>query len=98
MRKKADLGKFLKELDREELAEEIKKLYEKFEAVRTYYQIDLTGDITPYLEAAKKKITGIFYLKGGKARRPKASRLNAVIRDFEQLSIYKEDLVDLILF
>jgi hypothetical protein len=98
MKKRVDLGKFLNELEKEELIEEIKKLHAKFEVVRTYYQIDLTGDTTPYLEAARKKIHGIFYLKGGKPRRPKASRLNKVIKEFEQLSIYKDDLIGLLLF
>jgi hypothetical protein len=98
MARKNALGKLLQELDKEELIAEIEKICDKFEVVRDYFHIDLTGDTSAYVAQTKKKIEGQFYTAAGKARRPKASRLNKIIADFEILSIYKEDLVQLHLF
>ncbi|XZF13313.1 DUF6155 family protein [Chitinophagaceae bacterium MMS25-I14] len=98
MRKKTSLNLLLQELTKEELIEEIEKICDRFEIVKDYFRIDLTGDTAPYVEAAKKKITGQFHTSRGNPRRPKASRLNKIISDFEILSIYSEDIIQLLLF
>lgn len=98
MRRKTDLNKLLRELDKEELIAEIEKICDKFEVVKDYFQIDLTGDTAQHVAQAKKKISAQFYTKEGKPRNAKPSRLNKIIADFELLSIYKEDIIQLLLF
>ena len=98
MAKKNALTKLLQELDKEELIAEIEKICDKFDVVRDYFHIDLTGDTGTYVAQAKKKIEAQFYTREGKPRRPKASRLNKIIADFEVLSIYTEDTIQLLLF
>jgi hypothetical protein len=97
MAKKTSLLKFLNELEKEELVEEIEKLCAKFDVVKKYFEIELSGDTTRYVTAAKKEIARQFYFTNGNARsNPKASRLNAIVKEFEQVSIYKEDIIELL--
>ena len=89
----------LAELDKEDLIAEIEKLCDKFDVVSSYFEIELSGDITPYLERAKKDIHAQFYTsKGGLRKKPKASNLNNIIKDFAQLSIYNEDVATLMVY
>lgn len=88
----------LEELDKEELIAEIEKLCAKFEVVRTYFEVELSGDASKPLEKAKKEIDKQLYTSAGAPKNPKASRLNNIVRDFEQISIYKEDVIVLILY
>jgi len=99
MAKKTSLLKFLNELEKEELIEEIEKLCAKFEIVKKYFEIELSGDATRFVVNAKKEIHKQFYFSGGGLRgNPKASRLNAILKEFEKVSIYKEDIIDLLLY
>ncbi len=98
MKKKSNLNKLLQELTKEELIAEIEKICDKFEVVKDYFQIDLTGDTAAYVAQTRKKIEGQFHTSKGKKRNPKASRLNKIITDFEVISIYKEDIITLLLF
>jgi hypothetical protein len=94
----AAFNRFVSELEREELMEELQKLYARFEPVRQYYHIELSGDASYYLNRAKQQIRGMFYTKEGRPKRPKASKLNDAVREFEKLSIYSADLVELLAF
>lgn len=96
-KRKSNLQKLLEELDKEELILEIEKLCAKFEVVKTYFEVELSGDASKQLEKAKKEIDKQFFTSAGKARNPKASRFNKIIRDFEQISIYKEDIIILMI-
>jgi|GEM_PF-5220206 hypothetical protein len=98
MKRKSNLTKLLQELTKEELIDEIEKICDKFEVVKDYFQIDLTGDTSAYVEQVRKKIAGQFHTAKGKRRNPKASRLNKIITDFEIISIYKEDIISLLLY
>ena len=98
MAKKTSILKFLNELEKEELIEEIEKLCARFDVVKKYFEIELSGDATRYVETAKKDIAKQFYFSNGNPRnRPKASRLNAILKDFERVSIYKGDVIELLL-
>src|ERR1700712_4887143 len=97
MAKKTSILKFLNELDKEELIEEIEKLCTKFDVVKKYFEIELSGDASRYLETAKKEITRQFITsKGAWRKNPKASRLNLITKEFEQVSIYKTDIIELL--
>ena len=98
MAKKTSILKFLNELEKEELIEEIEKLCTKFDVVKKYFEIELSGDASRYVETAKKDIHKQFYFSNGNPRnRPKASKLNAILKEFERVSIYKGDVIELLL-
>jgi len=88
----------LEELNKEELIAEIEKICTKFEVVKQYFEIELSGDAGKYLQKAKKDIDKQFFTSAGASRNAKASRLNTITKAFEQISIYKEDVIELILY
>lgn len=97
MPRPTSLLRFLSELEKEELIEEIEKLCAKFEVVKKYFDVELSGDTGRYLAAAKKDITRQFQTsKGDWRKNPKASRLNAITKEFELISIYKTDVLELL--
>ncbi len=99
MARKTSLLKFINELEKEELIAEIEKLCQKFDVVKKYFEIELSGDATRYVTAAKKEIDRQFYFTNGNLRgNPKASKLNSILKEFERVSIYKEDMIDLLLY
>lgn len=99
MAKKTTLLKYLNQLEKEDLIAEIEKLCQKFEVVKKYFDIEVNGDTSRYVNAAKREIERQFVTATGSLRRnPKASNLNAIIKDFERLSIYKEDVIELMIF
>jgi len=98
VKRKTNIQKLLEELEKEELIAEIEKLCTKFEVVRTYFEVELSGDASKQLEKAKKAIDKQLYTSAGSPKNPKASRMNNIVRDFEQISIYKEDVIQLLLY
>ena len=97
MAKQTSLLRFLNELEKEDLIEEIEKLCTKFEVVKKYFDIELSGDASRYLETAKKDISRQFLSSKKEWRKnPKASRLNLLTKEFEQVSIYKTDVIELL--
>ena len=97
MASKKDLTKFLSELNKDELIKEIQKLYNKFPIVKTYFEVELSGDTSSLLDKAKEQIKNEFYPKRGEAK-ARSSILKKVIDDFIKVSIYPKDIVELHLF
>ena len=97
MASKKELSKFLNELSKEELIKEFEKLYGKFKEVKTYYNIELSGNTTELLKAAKELIKNQYFPKRGYGN-PKASVIKKVMDDFAKVSIYPKDLINLNLF
>jgi len=97
MASKKDLTKFLNDLSKEELIKEFEKLYQKFKEVKTFYDIELSGDTTAIVNDVKKKIKNEYMPdKGyGKARSSVAKKL---VDDFAKVSIYPKDLVEVNLY
>jgi hypothetical protein len=97
MASKKDLTKFLNDLSKEELIKEFEKLYQKFKEVKTFYDIELSGDTTAIVNEVKKKIKNEYMPDRGfgKAR---SSVVKKLIDDFEKVSIYPKDLVEVNLY
>jgi hypothetical protein len=97
MASKKEFKKFLSELSKEELVKEIEKLCSKFPLVKTFYDVELSGDTAKLLSEAKRKIENEYFpLRGfGKAR---SGEVKKIIDDFAKVSIYPKDLIDLYLF
>lgn len=94
---KTALNKYLKDLDKKALEAEIKKLYSKFSNVQQYYNMELSQDTTAILNEYKEKIRQEYFPKRGygKARNGVSRK---VVTDFKKISIFKSDLIELILF
>jgi hypothetical protein len=94
---KKELKKFLNDLSKDELIKEFEKLYSKFPQVKTYYDIDLSGDTSLLLSEAKRKIENEYFPSRGfgKAR---SGEVKKIIDDFSKVSIYPKDVIDLYLF
>jgi len=94
---KRELNKYLKELTKKELEAEIKKLYTKFKAVKNFYDMELSQDTAVILEQFKQRIQKEYLpIRGfGRASNRESKK---VITEFKKICVFKEDLIDLILF
>ena len=73
---KRDLKKYLKELDKIQLEEQILELYEKFSPVKIYYDFVFNPKEETLLKECKIKISNEYFPQrtSGKPRRPKLRR------------------------
>ena len=94
---KSQLNKYLKEMNKVELENEVKKLYGKFKEVKKFYEIEFSQDTTEILNEFKDKIKQEYFPKRGfgKARNRESRK---VVTDFKKISIFKKDVIELLLF
>jgi len=74
---KRDLKKYLTELNKKQLEEQIIELYEKFSPVKTYYDFAFNPKEDTLLQESKLKISNEYFpqrASSGKPRRPKMRR------------------------
>lgn len=73
---KRDLKKYLAELNKEQLEEQILELYDKFAAVKTYYDFVFNPKEDALLKECKIKISNEYFPQktSGKPRKPKMRR------------------------
>ena len=73
---KRDLKKYLTELNKQQLEEQVLELYDKFSAVKTYYDFVFNPKEDTLLKECKIKISNEYYPQktSGKPRRPKMRR------------------------
>jgi hypothetical protein len=94
---KLSLKKHLDELDKQELAEEVLKLYTKFSQVKEFYQMELSEDTKAFVEGYKKKIKAIYFPAKG-YRQPRASAIRRIISKFKKVAVFDYDIIDLLLY
>lgn len=92
--------KHIAQLQPEELAAELGKLFKKFKDVQHYYQMEFgeKDGRSGVLDEYKKSIRGQFYSASGNPKNPKASQLRKILADFKNVAVFQSDLVDLILY
>ena len=73
---KRDLKKYLTELNKQQLEEQVLELYEKFSAVKTYYDFVFNPKEDTLLKECKIKISNEYFPQktSGKPRKPKMRR------------------------
>ena len=73
---KRDLKKYLTELNKKQLEDQVLELYEKFSAVKTYYDFVFNPKEDTLLKECKIKISNEYFpqITSGKPRRPKMRR------------------------
>jgi len=100
---KRDLKKYLTELDKKQLEEQIIELYEKFSPVKTYYDFAFNPKEDLLLKESKLKISNEYFpqrASSGKPRRPKLRRSVAqkYIKHFIVLGVDPFVIGDLMLY
>jgi len=97
MLSKKELNKYLSQLSKEELINEIEKLHSKFKQVQEFYLLELGNDTSKFLKDYKKKLDKIFYPKGMFIN-PSMAEANKVINEFSKISVHVVDTIDLMLY
>lgn len=99
---KRDLKKYLSELNKEQLEEQIISLYEKFVSVKTYYDFVFNPKEDAILKEAKLKISHEYFpiKKTGRRSRPKMRRSVAqkIIKHFIVLGVDTFVIADVMLY
>lgn len=99
---KRDLKKYLGELDKEQLQEQLIELYEKFTAVKEYYDFVFNPKEEKRLQDAKLKISHEYFpvSSSGKKRKPKMRRSVAqkYIKHFITLGVDPFVIADVMLY
>lgn len=95
---KRDFLRLLKELDDEELRDEMKVLYDRFSVVREYYKLELSANTGAVLDKYKKAVRKAFFTGRRRMNKRGRSASNRVIKDFSEVSIHPKDLVLLQLY
>lgn len=99
---KRDLKKYLQELDKSQLEEQIIELYDKFSPIKVYYDFVFNPKEETLLQEAKIKISNEYFPQraSGKIRRPKMRRSVAqnYIKHFTLLGVDPFIIADLMLY
>jgi len=94
---KRALNKYLKTLSKDELIQEVKKLYDKIGEVKEFYKMALSSDTSKVVEEYKEKIKKEYFpQRGDRAARSSVSR--KVISDFKKISVHPKDVIELLLY
>ena len=94
---KRDLKKYLKELDKEQLEEQLLELYEKFSDVKIYYDFVFNPKEEKLLQEAKLKITYEYFPLKGKRPKLRRSIAQKSIKHFISLGVDPYVVADLML-
>jgi hypothetical protein len=94
---KANFTRYLKDLEEDELRDELAMLYARFEQVRAYYKMELGGSTTAMVDKYKKKIKHCFLPGRGRGKRAR-SQSRDLIKEFKEISIFPADIVELELY
>ncbi len=92
------LRRFLNEMDADALRDELERIVDKFPEVKKFYLADLSGDTNGIVNTARKQVESCFKYSNGNFRRARSSKLNTIQRDFERISVFREDVLALLYF
>lgn len=84
---KRDLKKYLQELNKEQLQDQIVELYDKFLPVKTYYNFIFNPNESNLLKDAKLKISNEYFPIRGKRPKMRRSVAQKFIKHFIQLGV-----------
>lgn len=95
---KRDLKKYLSELDIVQLQEQVMTLYEKFPAVKTYFDFVFNPKEDQLLKDAKIKILNEYFPAKGKRPKMRRSTAQKFIKHFVSLGVDPFKIADMMLF
>jgi len=99
--RKSTFNKHINQLDVEDLRLELSTLYDKLDAVKKFYKLELGSeqDRIKLYNAAKKKIASKYATKSfRKPRRPRIQKINTILRDLKKEAIFSYEMIDIYLF
>jgi hypothetical protein len=94
---KRELTKYLNSLDEKGLKKEVKILYDKFDQVKQYYDLELGNSRMRILNEYKEKIKEEYFPKRGYGRASNRES-KKVISEFKKISIQQKDVIELLLY
>jgi hypothetical protein len=95
---KRDLKKYLNELDKQQLEEQIIELYEKFSAVKTYYDFVFNPKEDKLVQECKIKISNEYFPAKGKKAKARRSVAQKFIKHFITLGVDPFIIADVMLY
>ncbi|MEC4048361.1 DUF6155 family protein [Flavobacterium sp. SUN046] len=95
---KRDLKKYLLELDKSQLEEQILALYDKFPNIRTYYNFVFNPNEDKLLQEAKIKISNEYFPIRSKKAKMKRSTAQNFIKHFITLGVDPFIVADIMLY
>lgn len=95
---KRDLKKYLKELDKEQLEEQLLELYDKFSNIKVYYDFIFNPKEEKLLQEAKLKISNEYFPTKGKRPKLRRSVAQKYIKHFLSLGVDPFVIADLMLY
>ncbi len=95
---KRDLKKYLSQLDKEQIAEQLIELYEKFGDVKTYYDFVFNPKEEKLIQEAKVKILNEYFPTKSKRAKLRRSVAQKYIKHFLTLGVDPFAIADLMLF
>ena len=95
---KRDLKKYLLELDKSQLEEQILALYDKFPNIRTYYNFVFNPNEDKLLQEAKIKISNEYFPIRSKKAKMKRSTAHNFIKHFITLGVDPFIVADIMLY
>ena len=95
---KRDLKKYLNELDKDQLHEQVMTLYEKFPAVKTYFDFVFNPKEDDLIKDAKIKIRNEYFPTKGKRPKMRRSTGQKFIKHFISLGVDSFKIADVMLF
>jgi len=97
--KLSEFKKYLAELDKAQLHEELIKLFSKFDQVKDFYGQELLDEEgrKKMLEDTKVKTYHELWTRGGNPKDQNIKNTKNIIRTFEKIAVFPSDLIDLLL-
>jgi hypothetical protein len=95
---KRDLKKYLNQLDKEQIADQLLELYDKFPEVKTYYNFVFNPREDRLVQEAKLKISNEYFPVKSKRARLRRSIAQKYIKHFLTLGLDPHLLADIMLF
>ena len=95
---KRDLKKYLSELSKDQVAEQLLELYSKFPDVKTYYDFVFNPNEEKLLREAKIKISNEYFPIKGKRPKLRRSTAHKIIKHFTSLGVDAFVIADIMLY
>ena len=95
---KRELKKYVNQLSKEQLEEQILEMYDKFLPVKTYYNFVFNPDEAKLIREAKFKISSEFFPVGKKRPKMRRSISQKYIKHFMSLGVDSYLIADLMLY
>jgi hypothetical protein len=95
---KRDLKKYLKELSKEQLEDQLSELYDKFKDVKVYYDFAFNPNEDKLIGEARVKIANEYFPAKGKRAKMRRSVAQKYIKHFLTLGVDVTMVADLMLF